>query len=288
MSNSRIRLPDSYISALASGGRLGFLIAMTLAAPLAFGAPDQSARTPAAGSGSSLGDLEPFLLDGPGRESIVVLSTSGTPVFERNSSRPYTLASVAKVYIIVTFLDRVEKEQRQLTAEENQLMHDMIELSDNDAASALWERSGGRDALKRLLAEKRLPNVVVPRDGSWGEIKASARDVALLLLHLYEESLLSPAHTATVLYYMQHVIDSQAWGVGAGRDHAPPGTDVYVKNGWYPEDDGWIMNSVGILDSQTGSHIVVILTDRQPSLEDGKRYLTAALNLLRNHFGRPA
>jgi beta-lactamase class A len=266
------------------------LIGIALAGPVLTGVADEGrgsdSREATEDSGYSLGELAPFLLDRSGRESVVVLGTSGVPAFERRAYEPHTLASVAKIYIIVAFLHSVEQKQHRLTQEELSLMGDMIELSDNDAASTLWRRSGGRDTLNLFLAEKGLPDVTVPRDGSWGDIQASARDIALFLLQLYQGRLLSPPNTTRVLRYMKDVIDSQAWGVGAGRNQAPPGTNVYLKNGWYPTDDGWIVNSAGILDGKSGSHIVVILTDSQPSLEEGRQYVSRALELLQNHFDR--
>jgi hypothetical protein len=165
----------------------------------------------------------------------------------------------------------------------------MIEASDNVAATELWERAGAGDGLRTYLARKGMLYPDVPTDGSWGDMLASGRDVASFLLYLYQGSLLGERATQTALDLLAGVIDSQAWGVGVARDEPRVGqTHVYFKNGWYPQPQGWIVNSAGIVTGGACEHIIVILTDGHESLDNGKRLVTSVSTLLLQHFGELA
>jgi hypothetical protein len=49
-------------------------------------------------------------------------------------------------------------------------------------------------------------------------------------------------------------------------------TRVLLKNGWYPEDDGWCVNSAGIVvPPRKPDYVLVVLSCEQPSFEDGLR-----------------
>jgi beta-lactamase family protein len=267
------------------------------------------------------------LPEGPVRVSAAVTEMSGTPVFVTNPHDKHTLASVAKVYILAAFMDRVGRERREFTEEESTLMAEMVEVSDNSAATELYRRVGGRNGLLTYLAEHRMSSIEVPRDGSWGDIRASGTEVAQFLLNLYKGELLSPEHTKLALGYLSDIIADHSWGVGTAGDSGPerdrempnlgrgngapgqrpgdrdqPGTTprpqrqtvpdsdrrdrVYFKNGWYPGDDGWIVNSVGIIDGVPSDYVVVLLTDSQPSFEDGQRYVDDAMRVLQERFDR--
>jgi hypothetical protein len=235
--------------------------------------------------GTALANLQPFLLEGSGRVSAVVLGRSGARILQTAPNEPHVLASVAKVYILLAFLDSVSADDRPLEPDEVALMEGMIAESDNDAADELWRRAGGRDGLQTFLSEKAMPPVQVPRDDSWGDIQASANDVAVLLLSLYNGDLLDGGHTRIALRYMSNVIASQSWGLGIARQQGSSGTtSVYFKNGWYPADEGWIVNTAGIVDGRFGTQIIVFLTDSQPSLEEGQRFLRGALLLLEDYL----
>jgi beta-lactamase class A len=280
---------------LSNLGRAGLVTVMAVTAALTCGGSDRAelrgGTQPAGAPGerSALSDLQPFLLGDKARVSAVVMSPSGRTMLQTRPRERHTLASVAKVYILVTFLDRVSDEGRPLSPEEEGLMEDMIESSDNDAASNLWRRAGGRDGVLTFLAEKGLHPIDVPRNDAWGDTRASAEDIAQLLLHLHQGRLLDADHTEIALSHMSRVIDSQSWGVGIAREEGSSGTtSVYFKNGWYPEDEGWIVNSAGIVENRFGPQIIVLLTDSQPTLEDGQRFLRGVMLLIEEHFGMMA
>jgi beta-lactamase class A len=266
-------------------GNAGLVALVGLAAPLVSVDSTGSSLQDRLPTDDDLERFEPFILNGAGNVSAIVMDTAGAVKFETDPNERHTLASVAKVYILAAFLDTVSSEGRMPTDYENTLLEDMIEWSDNDAATELWALAGGREGLRAFLARERVNRPIMPDDESWGDLRASARDVAALLLNLYKGRLLDEEYTQLALGYMADVADDQAWGVGLARHDDE---EVYLKNGWYPEEDGWIVNSAGIVAAGACEHIVVLLADSQPSLEEGKRFVNAAIGMLLEHLQRLA
>jgi hypothetical protein len=107
-------------------------------------------------------------------------------------------------------------------------------------------------------------------DDRWGASRASPRGVALLLDKLVAGEVLDEPSRTLALSLMNRVDPSQRWGVAAGViANGSAGAAVGVKNGWYPDDDGWWVNSAGFVISSDGkpSYTIAILSDEQPGLE---------------------
>jgi hypothetical protein len=65
---------------------------------------------------------------------------------------------------------------------------------------------------------------------------------------------------------MEDVTQDQAWGVSAA---ATPGTSFAVKNGWLPDPELWVINSIGVVDHAGQQLLIAVLSDDQPSEEAG-------------------
>jgi beta-lactamase class A len=229
---------------------------------------------------ASLWQLGPLIAQDT-RVGVVVADARRGVLFRQNASAPHILASVAKVYILAAFLDYLAQEERDPNALELDQMELMIEQSDNVSAQDLWEVIGEEDGLADFLQRHRLPPVEPAEDGSWGSMRASALDVSHVLTRLYNGTLLDREKTRLALDLLSNVTDEQAWGVGTARQGSPA---TYLKNGWYPESDGWVVNSVGIISGQRGDYVLVLLTDSQPSMEYGIRVIENAVLFVRAHL----
>src|SRR5256885_668211 len=65
------------------------------------------------------------------------------------------------------------------------------------------------------------------------------------------------------------VVPEQRWGVTAGTD-AASGDRVALKNGWYPGEEGWRVNSIGIVWPRAGdAYAIGIVTDGRVSWHEG-------------------
>jgi hypothetical protein len=155
-------------------------------------------------------------------------------------------ASTIKLAMVVDLLTRATTGQIALTPQDRQLMADMMHSSDSDAADALWDRFGGPDhmAFNRNFPAYGMTGLR-PQQGfsdtypDWGFQKSTTDDLDRLMNHTLGR--LPAAQTAAIVAEMQRVDGNQQWGVwGAGPDMAPGN-----KNGWSPEQGGWVVNSVG-------------------------------------------
>ena len=145
----------------------------------------------------------------------------------------------------------------------------MIEDSDNDAATALWDAVGGGSGIGSFNSAVGLaqttPSGCVQCPGfpwpGWGLTKTVPADQLALLREIVEPSaLLTAADRSYALSLMENVTPAQRWGVTGG---VPPAVTVALKNGWLPLNDAdtdWQVNSIGWVSGQGRDYLVAVLT----------------------------
>jgi len=177
-------------------------------------------------------------------------------------------ASVVKVAIMAAVLRNAELAGRSLTTTEAGEMTSMIESSDNDAATDLWNEIGGRDGMTAFLQAAGLSQTVTDPAGHWGLTQTSALDqVALMKDFVLPSSLLDDSSRAYGLSLMEHVIPQDDFGVSDGL---PSDVTVALKNGWLAVGDAdWVVNSVGYVDGQARRYVLAILSDGSPTFAYG-------------------
>jgi hypothetical protein len=169
-------------------------------------------------------------------------------------------ASIVKVDILETLLHTEQHLYRPLDSDDEYLATGMIEESDNDDATDLWNEVGGAAAIARYDSAAGLTDTTPNTAGYWGETMTTALDQVRLVEHLvFANKLLDAVARAYELGLMEHVIPFDRWGVCAGP---PAGVTVALKNGWVPiVDDDWQINSIGYVSGQGRDYIVAILTN---------------------------
>ena len=173
--------------------------------------------------------------------------------------------STAKVPIMLTVLDRALQQGRSLSAWEQSQISSMIQVSDNDAATALYISVGGAPGVQQYL--RRIGRTQTQMNAAaWGESTTTAADMARLLAQLGSCQILTPRLCQYALDQMRQVVPSQRWGVGGG---VPADTPVALKNGWYPEDDGWGVHSVGLVEKGGRQYAIAVYTQPDPSMAYG-------------------
>jgi hypothetical protein len=183
-------------------------------------------------------------------------------ICHRNADQHFYSASVVKATILGALLHKAEAQGRHLTAHEKSLAKSMITVSDNNAATALWN-DVGRTWLQKFLNLASMHDTVLGPGGYWGLTQITAHNESVLLWDLLTPgSLLTPADQAYELSLMSQVTASQRFGV---PDGAPAGFTVHVKNGWAPlpsSSDPWYVNSIGCFTEGDGSkdYSIVVLT----------------------------
>ncbi len=188
--------------------------------------------------------------------------------------RPQAEASVVKLDVLETLL---AERGSELSAGDQSLAQQMIEDSDNDAATSLWYEVGGAARIRSFNTKAGLtqttPSPCVVCAGfawpGWGLSTTTPADqIALLRKLITPSSLLTGAERAYALSLLENVTPSQRWGVSGG---VPARVTVALKNGWLPlQGSGdWQINSVGWISGGGRSYLMAVLTTGNPTEQYG-------------------
>jgi hypothetical protein len=174
-------------------------------------------------------------------------------------------ASIVKADILETLLHQAEIADQPLNDNETDLVQGMIENSNDDDATDLWNLVGGSSAVAAYDREAGLTQTVPGADGFWGETTTSAADQIRLLRQLIvPRGLLNRASQDYQLGLMENVEADQAWGVSGG---VPSGVNIALKNGWVPltSATNWEVNSIGRVKGHGQKYLIAVLTVHDPS-----------------------
>jgi len=187
-------------------------------------------------------------------------------------------ASVVKLDILETLLAR--QGGTGLSAGDQSLSRLMIEDSDNDAATSLWNEAGAatgigafndKAGLTRTTPSQCVTCAGFPWPG-WGLTTSVPYDQLTLLKQLVTPGphpLLSPAQRSYVLSLMENVTPDQRWGISGG---VPAGVTVALKNGWLPLTDAntnWQVNSVGWVSGAGRDYLIAVFSTGNPTEQYG-------------------
>jgi len=175
-------------------------------------------------------------------------------------------ASIVKVSILAALLVRHQDAGTSLTATEKSEAVLMIEDSDNDAATDLYEDLGKAAGLQAFFKAAGMGSSVAA--AAWGLTETTAADqVKLLKALLGTSSLLSSAGRAYELGLMRGVESDQRWGTPYD---AASGLTVAVKNGWLYQDDGaWHINSLGVFTGGSHTYVMAVVSQDNSSESGG-------------------
>jgi beta-lactamase class A len=213
-----------------------------------------------------------------GRSGTVVAA-----VYDLSARREWTIgqggpqaeASIVKVDILETLLAQLPP--GGLTPADAALAKQMIEASDNDAATALWHAVGDSPGIRTFngiagMSKTTLSTCVqcsgFPWPG-WGLTTTTPHDQIVLLKQLLGTGgQLSDADRQYCLSLLENVEASQRWGVSGG---VPAGVTVALKNGWLPlhGNSDWQVNSIGYVSGEWRNYVMAILSTGNPSEQYG-------------------
>jgi beta-lactamase class A len=207
-------------------------------------------------------------------------------VYDETTGQTWTLgpgspqdeASVIKVDILETLLAQHRASGTPLSASDLALTQEMIEDSDNDAATALWNEVGGPQGIRTYNASLGLTDTTPSNCLScagfawpgWGLSTTTALDqIALLRALVQPNAHLTDTEQTFALGLMERVTPLQRWGVTAG---VPLQATAALKNGWLPltsEDNDWQINSIGWISGSGRSYLIAVLTTGDPTEQYG-------------------
>jgi beta-lactamase class A len=193
---------------------------------------------------------------------VVIYDITHNRYYSYNEATSFLLASSAKVPIMLSYLDLVESQNRHPTSSETQLLTQMITVSDNGAAQALFQARGWNAGQAQYL-QKIGVSGYQPNANGWGWATLPPSSMAQIFTMLYQGKILNEQDRALAMELLGEVDAGQRWGVGQA---APDGANVYMKDGWVTGPDGtWAMNSSGIVETGGETYIISVFTQHQPS-----------------------
>ena len=253
----------------------GFLLLTALLfvrAPLALA---REAPQPQAGSGSEqIASARSYLERRRGRTAFAVIDDEGELGGVHASAR-FVTASVVKAMLLVQYLRKVDRADRDLTAAERRLLAPMIRVSSNEAATAIWRRV--RDAgLRRLAKRVGMTNFVIgPRHirscrcsaRAWARAQITAGDQARLFYQL--DRVLPQRFRDYARSLLETVVSAQSWGIP--QVARPVGWRVFFKIGVRATGLGGLIHQAARLERGDSVVAIAVLTDGNPSYAYGKR-----------------
>ncbi|MET7483699.1 serine hydrolase [Streptomyces sp. NPDC005538] len=188
----------------------------------------------------------------------------------------FDTASIVKVDILATLLLQAQDAGRQLTATEKSYATTMIENSDNDSATALWNIIGTADGLDTANKTFGLTATTGGAGPLWGLTQTTAADQLTLLQQVFgDDSKLSSASRSYLQGLMGKIETDQQWGVSAAAD----GAQWKLKNGWLARSTTglWDVNSIGRITADDGhDYLVAVLSKGSTTQTKGITLIEAA------------
>jgi hypothetical protein len=241
------------------------------------GSPSTAGRPAATSTNASpqlAAALAPVLAHRTGGLSVGVIDETTGEWAVYNHTASFHTASIVKADILAALLLRHQAEGAPLTQYEQALAVQMIEASDNDAAQDLWNDDDEADGIADADAQLGLHHTTPAQGGYWGLTTTRVVDQLRLLSDLVSaRSPLTAASRSFELGLMRHVEPSQAWGVTKA---ATPKTVYAVKNGWLPDPQLWVIDSIGVVHHRGHLLLLAVLSNDQPSEAVGVAQAEAA------------
>lgn len=282
------------IIAATAGGRAHPRGRTAAASAATHGGPPGTARSTRAARAAAPSGTDPLttrqmarlLAARPGSTSIAVEDLRTGHEWVRNPGARDQTASIVKADILETLLFQAQERGTPVEDVESDTAEDMIEESDNDDASVLWDQIGAASGLDAYNARAGLDQSTGATGGYWGKTLTSAADQIRLLRQLaLPHGLLSPASVRYELSLMEAIAPGENWGVTGGVPSS--GVTVALKNGWVPlsSDTDWEVNSIGWVRGAHHDYLIAVLTAHAPSEDSGIDTIDAVSKLIYDALG---
>ena len=230
-------------------------------------------------------DAAAYLATRAGPAGLAVVLPDQHAVYASNGGQPFYMASIAKVVILAAVLDAARNEARELTGDELELLDYMITISDNDSATDLWFRVGRAEGIRAFLDQHGIEGIYPDPDDYWGASLASPKTLALFLSELVWGDILDHEDRDYAIRLMSEVVQEQSWGIkSAVSEDTLEASIIGMKDGWYPEEDGWWANSTGFIipSGNKPAYAIAIMTNQQDTFEYAQETIETVALLIHN------
>ena len=228
-----------------------------------------SAKSATAAAQQALTAAVAPLVGDDGQVAVAVddLSTGSDVAY--SGTQEFVTASIVKVDILSTLLYQAQQSGQPLSSQEQALATTMIENSNDDAATALYNDAGQADGIDQANQAFGLTETTVGTAGYWGLTSTTVDDQIRLLRLVYTQpSVLTTESQDYISDLMSEVEVDQQWGVPAA---AEAGTTFMVKNGWLPSGTTglWEINSIGEVVHDGQRMLIAVLSEGNSTEDSG-------------------
>ena len=202
-----------------------------------------------------------YLAGRAGIKSFAVMTSEGR-LYGSHVHRRFVSASVVKAMLLVAYLRKLDHAHRDLDSYSRSLLHPMIHVSDNNAATRVWSIVGdGR--LRRLARRAGMKDFSI--EGIWANAMISAGDQARFFYGM--NRLLPSQFRDYANHLLSHITSSQSWGIPAAA--RPRGWKAFFKGGWRGTSRGQLVHQAARLKRAHRQIAIAVLTDGDPSMGYG-------------------
>jgi hypothetical protein len=202
---------------------------------------------------------ERFARSRDGVASFAVVDSGGV-MWGRGEHELFHSASVVKSMLLAAELHRLASSGAELDDETKSVLTAMITISDNDAATEIYNRVG--DEGLRDVAERAGMHDFEVAD-SWGYARISAADMALYFANL--DDAFPRRYDKFAKSLLGSIIPAESWGIPAVAD----GWSTRFKGGWRETESGQLVSQAAELRRPGSTLGMAILTDGSPSMAYG-------------------
>lgn len=235
------------------------------------------------------GALSRAVTEADGHVAVAAIDlATGNAVADDAATDRFFTASIVKVDIAAVLLHEHQVKHKSLSAQDSRLLRTMLDDSDNDSASALWDAVGGATAVNRFNKRLGLDHTTAGVDGLWGLTSTTADDQLRLLDKVLVGDVLSDRYQKLLLHYMRSVVSGQRWGISSADSDS---ADLAIKDGWLPhaaDDYRWILNSIGLIGTRNHGVLIVVLSNHSTSESAGIRRVEEVAKLAREDLAKAA
>ncbi len=248
--------------------------------------PGTSVSPQKSSSASNEAKAAAFVKQQPGTFGIVVKDRRTGAVWKAGNTTATTwTASTIKLAIAADLLERHRQQAVTLDGTDRANLDKALISSDNDAATALWNRYDGPGMLGRFKSRFGMTSlsVVAGYDAFWRNLRCSTEDLQALMAYVLDR--LDPADRAYLVKTLRGVAGNQRWGVWAAGSGLTPGN----KDGWAQKPVNgrtvWVTHSVGFAGAGE-RYIVAAMYEQGASGTLGKG-AHAVSDAVATYFGAP-
>jgi hypothetical protein len=303
----RLRPSEQFVFALVFALMAGFVVVITMSAArspqnLLFGGGSTAAGTPTfdagtggvfqqvAGTASGSTPIRPasrhlnallaaalgtVLSAHPGRLAVGVIDETTGQQALYHASQQFSSAGIVTADILAALLVRHERAARLVTGEQAAEAAAMMDKGSAAAAMSLWRAVGGGNGLASANRLLKLSHTA-PGAGAESDLtRTTAADQLQLLLDLtsVRYSPLTKPGRDYVLGLMTGDAAQEHWGVSAVTAE---GAVTAVRDGWLPDGQLWVANSIGVVLHAGHLLLVAVLSSRSSSQAAGISLASAA------------